>query len=332
MIKFKESRCPCCHSYKELLPSNNPIAASICLDCIQQQIDPSNLEQADFFCRTYNIPFNPSKWVELYEKCGDTIFKHYLSMFYETNTENLYYQPATKDLWKKLNDEWSQCQTYEQLLSKVEPVKNKFIERNKLKWGDGYSFEQYLQLESLLTSTLKAGDVSNPLRIDAIKKACRISIELDKAIEMGDSRGIKDLSASYSSFTKAAQLDEVIATDNKDVITTVADLADYIEKCGGEYHYYDNVSRDIVDKTIADIKEYLRVLVTDATGLGATLENITNQYKQNLENNAAQQSIQNMPLEELMRGTEEASNPTLDSQLEQESLDDIPLDDTDDYI
>ena len=97
---------------------------------------------------------------------------------------------------------------------------------------------------------MRANDITNPFQIDAIQKACLISLQLDKAIIAGDSKAIKELSSAYSSFTKTAQIDDIITSANSDVIASVADLGQYIEQCGGEFTFYDNVSRDIVDKTI----------------------------------------------------------------------------------
>ena len=181
---------------------------------------------------------------------------------------------------------------------------------------------------------MRANDISNPLQIDAIKKACKISVELDKAIKDGDSKGIKDLSSAYSGFTKTAQIDAVIATANNEVITTVADLADYIEKCGGQYHYYDNVERDIVDKTIKDLKEYLRILVQDSTGLGNTLEQIGQAYKNSLEQNAADEATSTVTIEDIIKDQTLAANHEFDEELANETLEDIVIgdDDEDEYF
>lgn len=333
MIKFETNRCPKCGKLAEIIPSNNPLVPGICGKCISNELDPSNIKQADFFCRTYNIPFDPNKWINLFEKCGEKTFKEYVIQFFETDKNNLYHQEVTADLWGQLDEEWKRCTTFEEILTKVEKVKNSFIARNQIKWGPNYTFEEYVQLENLLISTLRANDISNPLQIDAIKKACKISVELDKAIMAGDSKGIKDLSSSYSSFTKTAQIDAVIATANNDVITSVADLADYIEKCGGQYHYYDNVERDIVDKTINDLKEYVRVLVSDSTGLGPILEQITQSYKNSVEQKAENDAVSSISLQDIIQDHARAENHELDSELAQETLDDIVIgEDEDEYF
>lgn len=334
MFEFKINKCPKCGRLAETIVSNNPIAAGICFKCIAQEIDYNNLVQADFFCRTYNFPFDPNKWLSLVEKCGENVFKEYTKQFFETNNDNLYYKNFTADLWKKVNEEWQSCITFEEILSKVEKVKNSFMNRCKIKWGGNYTFEEYVQLENLLTSTLQANDITNPLQIDAIKKSCRISIELDKVILEGDSKGIQELSKAYANFTKTAQIDAVIAAANKEVIDTVASLAEYIEECGGQFTYYDNVDRDIVDKTIKDLKEYIRVLVQDSTGLTNVLESITTSYKSSLEQKATDDAVSNLSLEDIINNHTPGANADFDKDLAEETLDDIELEEPeeDDYF
>lgn len=329
MIEFKVGKCPKCGKLAEIIYSNNPLSTGLCANCLNAAIDPTNLKQADFFCRTYNLPFDPTKWIELHDKVGKNIFKAYTQYFYESGNDNLYYQPTTKDWWKELNEEWASCVTFEQILSKIEPIKKRFLDRCKIKWGDTYTFNDLVQLENLLITTLRANDINNPLQIDAIKKACKISVALDKAIENGDSKEIQELSKAYSSFTKTAQITDIIEAQNSDVISTVAELADYIEKCGGQYHYYDNVQRDIVDKTIADIQAYNRVLVQDATGLTTMLENIADNYKKNLEQDAAAEAQEKLSLEDIIKNQDEAITD-FDTELEAETLDNIDIGGEDD--
>lgn len=334
MIEFKTGKCPKCNKLGEIILSNNPLSPGICINCLNTEIDYNNIKQADFFCRTYNIPFDPNKWIELAQRVGPQVFKIYTQQFFESDKQNLYHQRVTADLWGKLDEEWQQCRTLEQILAKVEPVKQKFMERNRVKWGANYNFEDYIKLENLLVSTLRANDITNPLQIDAIKKACLISLQLDKAIEAGDSKGIKELSSAYSAFTKTAQLDNVIAAANEDVITTVADLGEFIEQCGGEFKFYDKVERDIVDKTINDIKQYLRTLVSESTGLGPMLEHITETYKTSVEKQATDKATSSVTLEDIISDISSAQNNDFDKELENDTLDDVFIDgdDGDDYF
>lgn len=110
MSILKIGKCAVCGKLVELLPSNNPIAAGVCLDCLAKQINPKNLEQANFFCRTFNIPFNPTKWTELQGRLGSNkqIFAAYMELWVEENptTPVMWAEGHTKDLWTEINNEW----------------------------------------------------------------------------------------------------------------------------------------------------------------------------------------------------------------------------------
>ena len=105
MIEFKTGKCPKCGRLAEIVLSNNPISPGLCNKCLAKELDPANIQQADFFCRTYNLPFDPSKWIELQQKCGDNVFTQYAKWYYETDSKTLYTQRVTADLWAKANEE-----------------------------------------------------------------------------------------------------------------------------------------------------------------------------------------------------------------------------------
>ena len=60
MLNFKINKCPRCGRTSTLMYSNNPLhTETICFNCIHENIDRNNIEQVEFFCRTYNLPWEP---------------------------------------------------------------------------------------------------------------------------------------------------------------------------------------------------------------------------------------------------------------------------------
>ena len=49
-------------------------------------------------------------------------------------------------------------------------MRDAFEERARTKWGLGYTFIELIQLENLLINTIKAHNVTEPMRLDAIQK------------------------------------------------------------------------------------------------------------------------------------------------------------------
>ena len=104
-MDFKSGTCPKCGKHNVILPSNNPLAPSICNYCVVSNLDYNNIEDGDFFCRTYNYPFNPEKWVKLAAMYKKDVFKEYISWVKEEFLQE--YEVKTKDIWKELNEEWA---------------------------------------------------------------------------------------------------------------------------------------------------------------------------------------------------------------------------------
>lgn len=319
-MSLEKGKCPVCGNVGKLVFSNNPMVAPTCTKCIEEQFDMKNLEHADFFCRTYNLPFHPTMWIKAIEKDDKNIIENYTKYFLDLNKENLYYTTSTKDLWKEANREWERTLTHAELLNNIQPIKDDFIARGRIIWGVGFSFEEYIKMESQYQSTVSSFDITNPMQMDAIRKAAITSVMIDRAMIQNQIKDLKDLSAAYAQFMKMAKIDELIESSQTDVIRTVADLANYLEEQGFEFKFYDNYERDIVDKTINNMKEHLRTLVLESTGLEATLDMISKKYQESMNNQADNKAIAAMPLEELVRKAKEEIDTKVDSELSEEDI------------
>ena len=154
-----------------------------------------------------------------------------------------------------------------------------------------------------------------------------MSIALDRAIISGDSKEINELSKAYQNFVKTAKIDEIITAASKDVISNVAELSRFYWKSGFQFTYYDDVARDIVDKSINDIKEYLKRLVLDATGLEVVFEGINAALKKEDAIKADAASYEVVPLEQLYQSSLNKNNDDFDEELEKEEFQEIDEED-----
>ena len=101
MINYKIGKCPKCGRIRQLMFSNNPLSGeTICFGCIAENLDYKNIEHADFFCRTYNMPFDPELWIELSDQYKDAVFQEYTNVMLENKEyqPNLYYASSTADV------------------------------------------------------------------------------------------------------------------------------------------------------------------------------------------------------------------------------------------
>lgn len=322
MINFTLDTCPKCGRKGILMKSNNPLTGNtICFDCIRNNLNYNNLEHADFFCRTYNLPFNPELWMKLAEEYQEAVFRKYTEMVLDDaeNQPNLAYSSSTHDLWERTTKEWEKCRSFTQILNKLTPIKESYIERGRLKWGEQYTFEDLIRLDSLYTRTIKANNIVNPLQREAVKALCKLHIEMDEALRAKDAKALKDFSTTYATFAKQADLEGMINETKTDDITTVAELYDYMEKNGFQFKFYDGYDRDEVDRTIKDIQAYLRKLVLESTGLQPLLEDMIRQKTESAEEEKTAEATSETSLQDLLSFTPEDAE--IDTEQDQEVLD-----------
>lgn len=175
------------------------------------------------------------------------------------------------------------------------------MERGHLKWGEQYTFEELIKLDSIYTRTLRANNITNPLQREAVKTLCKLQIEMDEAIRAKDAKAIRDFSNAWSTFAKQADLETMINETKTDDITTVAELYDYMERQGFQFKYFDGFDRDEVDRTIRDIQDANRQLILESTGLQSLLEEMRDQRNRTLEEEKTNQVIkEETPLEDLL--------------------------------
>lgn len=302
-MNFKYAKCPKCGKIGLLVFNNNPIVGeSICFDCAASNLSYNNLEHADLFCRTYNLPFNPELWTMLANEVGSQVFKDYAEIILsdKDNFPNLAYESSTRDLWAKTNKEWEKCNSFSLLLAKLEPIRESYTTRGRLKWGEQYSFEEIIRLDSIYTKTLKANKITNPIQKAAVQTLCKLQIETDKAIRAGDPKAIKDFSSAWATFAKQADLENMINETKTQDITTVAELYEYMEDQGFIFKYFDGVDKDEVDRTITDIQESNRRLVLEATGLQSLLEDMIRKQQEQQEEKYTTEVAEKQSLAEML--------------------------------
>ena len=321
MVKFQLGICPKCGRKAVLMFSNNPLSGTtICFDCIKNNLNYNNLEHAEFFCRTYNLAWKPDLWMKLVEEYQEATFRKYTELILDLpeNRPNLAYETSTHDIWSRTNKEWEKCRSFTEILNKLANIKESYITRSRLKWGEQYTFEELIQLDSLYTRTVKANNIINPLQKEAVKALCKIHVEMDEAIRAKDIKALKDLSTSYATFAKQADLEGMINETKTDDITTVAELYDYMEKNGFQFKFNDGYARDEVDRTIKDMQEYLRRLVLESTGLQPLLEEMMRKKMETAEEEKTAQVTSDVTLQDMLNFN--ASDTDIDTEADEDVL------------
>jgi hypothetical protein len=120
---------------------------------------------------------------------------------------------------------------------------------------------------------------------------------------------------------KTAKIDDLITASSQDVISNVAQLVKFIEDEGFQFQYYDDVDRDIVDKSMKDIQQFLQRLVLDSTGLESVFETISSALKTEDSVKKDAESYERVPLEDLYHNALDRQSEEFDRELEDVELD-----------
>lgn len=167
--------------------------------------------------------------------------------------------------------------TLTSVISKIAPIKEGYLMRGRLKWGDQYTFEELIQLDQLYTRTIKANNIISPMQKVAVKTLCQLQMKVNQAIRLEDSKALKEYSSAWSTFAKQANLEEMINEAKTEDITTVAELYQYMEDQGFIFKYFQGDCKDEIDFAIKDIQDTNRRLILESTGLQTQLEEMIRQ-------------------------------------------------------
>lgn len=232
---------------------------SICNDCIDRGIAQNNWDWAyiNKLCQMADIPFVPKEWERLREMSESEIFHRYATIFLSAEYDDL----GWHDYYEVYCDLKHQGRLDEEL---PELSEHKWAALRE-KWGANYDPEALGYLEGLYNGLMTTQNVNGALQIDQAKKICKMSYEVDRRIAEGSD--FDKLLASYDKLVKAAEFTPKNVKNIND-FDTCGELIKWLEKTGWTNPYYDNVPRDIVDETIANIQAFNQRLYTNESGIG----------------------------------------------------------------
>jgi hypothetical protein len=97
-LKFKIAKCPVCGEMGEMVTTNNVLAQPICFRCVQKNLKYDNLQDANKFCRTYNIPFDPALWIKMAGTLKEKVFREYMAAQYGDGEKPAFTDPTTDEV------------------------------------------------------------------------------------------------------------------------------------------------------------------------------------------------------------------------------------------
>lgn len=143
----------------------------------------------------------------------------------------------------------------------------------RLKWGRGYRPEEWVRMEQLYNDMMNSYDIQGAGHKDTLIMICKASLKANQLIDAGDIDGFQKMQKAYDSLMKSGKF---TAAQNKgesgDFIDSIGELVALCEKEGFIPRYYTDGPQDKVDRTLQDLQQYTRTLVTEEMNLGNMIE------------------------------------------------------------
>lgn len=231
---------------------------NLCRNCVARLLKqhPNDLVFADKLCQWADIPFNPTEWIKLYEVNQENTF----SVYY-----NIYQADDRRDIpWIEYNTKWREARERGELDEAIDFFSSEKFRELQIKWGPNYDQDQIHYLEQLLNGMIQTQNINGTLQMDQAFKLCKISLIIDEKIRAGEE--FKDILANYDKLIKTADFTPKNVKNAND-FDSAGEIFAYLEKTGWINKYYDNVDRDIVDKTMKNVQAWMRHLYVNETGI-----------------------------------------------------------------
>lgn len=245
----------------------------ICRECIGKMISDEKDETKKWnlinkLCQWADIPFVPEEWDKIYCTKGKDAFGIYCSIFRS--------EPYNTLDWQMYNDVYLQLKEEQRLEDAIPALKERQMNDLRKKWGMSYDDEQLGYLESLHQGLIASQNIVGALNEDQALKLCKISLIIEEKIRAGVDFD-KDLRA-YDSLAKLSNLTPKNVKEANE-FDSFGEVFAYLEKTGWMNKYYNGAVRDEVDNTEKNIKNWLRYLYVNESGVAEEIEERINNLK-----------------------------------------------------
>ena len=244
----------------------------ICRECLAKMISSAPEKERwnviDKICQWADVPFLPGEWEKLYQANGKDTLGVYIAIF---RTE----QYKTLD-WMTYNNVYLQLLEEGRVEDAIPELREKRLQDCRRKWGMGYDEEQLEYLENLHLGLINSQNVVGALNEDQALKLCKISLIIEEKI-----RGGVDFTKDLKAYDELAKLSNLTPKNVKDAneFDSFGEVYAYLEKTGWQNKYYDGAVRDEVDNTEKNIKNWIRYLYINETGVAEEIEQRINNLK-----------------------------------------------------
>lgn len=179
----------------------------------------------------------------------------------------------------------------QQPVEEDDDLTNQLTEEDKLmlrvKWGKTYKPDEWIQLEKLYNEMMESYDIQSAGHIDTLKMICKTSLKANQLLDIGDVDGAQKMVKMYDMLMKSGKFTAAQnKTESGNVVDSISELVALCEKDGFFPRYYTDGPKDKVDRTLQDLQNYTRQLVTEEMNLGSLIESAVKQIQIDKEKEA----------------------------------------------
>jgi len=177
------------------------------------------------------------------------------------------------------------------------------IRELKTTWGEDYSEDQYFQLEQQFNDMKNSYILQDPIAISTAKMICKMTVKMNKFLDIDDIESASKLSRQLDLFIKSANLAPVQQKDRQHTTFAISQLAFLVEREGGFIpEFYIEKPNDKIDMILQDMKEYTAYLVRGESNIAEMVENTEAILAQDALPNAVQSFDEFAELEKELLG------------------------------
>lgn len=235
---------------------------SICKNCLAEIIDIEEWATMDKFCQWTDYPFMPDIWTRLSVELGAKAFDAYVKGYCAD-------EAYSTIKWKTMQDEWAKALKTGEYKDKIPVLSEAKIAELTHTWGKNYTPDELEYMENFYNGLHTSHNIITVTQEDSARKLAKLSVRISQKISRGD-----DIDKDISSYDKEMKIGGFTTENIRSMsdFESVGELISYLEKTGWRNPYYDDVPKDIVDETMANMQKYVHRLIMGESSLRDQVE------------------------------------------------------------
>lgn len=232
----------------------------MCISCLENLIDQSQLDQVDQLCAWLDVPFLVNEWTSLYPKGKERT----LHMYAKLIRDNVSY--ARLD-WKTINEKWRNSEDLEQ---EIPAINEQWRAQMAKKWPSDNirTDDDYRYLENFYNDLCATQNLISATQRDDAKRLCEVGLLATQKIRAG--LDAKNEMAIYHNIVKTEGFEPKNSKNIGD-FNSIGEVYQWLYERGWKPCWHVE-PQDSVDFTMKAVQNYLQRLVKGEGNIAEQVE------------------------------------------------------------